>query len=229
MSLQTLWLIVESNLIKTHSYLQCSRDQSFARDVLCFKWLLRRLLVHNGKFDSLTVCNEIVLRYRLWFAEIGPYNGLCGLGAQTKGITGFFLPYMIMFRQKMYIFSLSGLWFGLQIFFLDIWWLKSPVVCKNPISNHIFIPNSKRVKFPTSVHSEDMKTNSTIHIVIFADEYYRSQNHLQIDTMKCYCNKKRLQLHIFGLNNTAECYHSIKFHRRHCLLAEIMRTRVYSI
>ena len=113
-------------------------------------------------------------------------------------------------------------------FFLDIWWLKSPVIWKNPISKHIFIPNSKRVKFPTSVHSEDMKTNSsTIHIVIFADEYYRSQNHLQIDTMKCYCNKKRLQLHIFGLNNTEECNHSINFHRRHCLLAEIMRTRVY--
>ena len=73
-----------------------------------------------------------------------------------------------------------------------------------------------------------MKTNSTIHIVIFADEYYRSQNHLQIDTMKCYSSKKRLRLHTFGLNNTAECNHSINFHRRHCLLAEIMRTRVYT-
>ena len=78
-----------------------------------------------------------------------------------------------------------------------------------------------------SPQSEHVKTNSTIHIVIFADEYYQSQNHLQIDTMKCYSKKKRLRLHIFGLNNTAECNHSINFHRRHCLLAEIMRTRVY--
>ena len=132
----------------------------------------------------------------------------------------------------MYIFSLSGLWFCLQILFglliiWDIWWLKTPVVCKNPISKHIFIPNSKWIKFPTLVHSEHLKRNSTIHIVIFADEYYQSQNHLQIDTMKCYSKKKRLRLHIFGLNNTAECNHSINFHRRHCLLAEIMRTRVY--
>ena len=80
-----------------------------------------------------------------------------------------------------------------------------------------------------SLQSEQkhMKRNSTVHIVIFADKYYQSQNHLQIDTMKCYSKKKRLRLHIFGLNNTAECNHSINFHRRHCLLAEIMRTRVY--
>ena len=72
-----------------------------------------------------------------------------------------------------------------------------------------------------------MKKNSTIHIVIFADEYFQSQNHLQIDTIRCYTDNKSFQLHIFGLDTTPKCNHSINLHRRHCLLADIMSTNVY--
>ena len=42
--------------------------------------------------------------------------------------------------------------FGLFQFIWDIWRLRSPVVCKNPISKHNFIPNSKWIKFPILVH-----------------------------------------------------------------------------
>ena len=47
-------------------------------------------------------------------------------------------------------FSISGLF---QIFW-DIWRLRSPLVCKNPISNHNFTPNSKWIKFPISQRSK---------------------------------------------------------------------------
>ena len=38
---------------------------------------------------------------------------------------------------------------------------------------------------------------------------------------------KRHKFHGFGLEETAKCNHSVIFYRRHCLLAEIMRTRVW--
>ena len=46
---------------------------------------------------------------------------------------------------------------------------------------------------------------------------------MQIDTIRCYSTKKGHQLHIFGLNRTKECNQNAVFHRRHCLLAEIMK------
>ena len=44
------------------------------------------------------------------------------------------------------------IFFGLLKFFWHIWCLRSPMICKNPISKHSFIPNSKWIKFPISVH-----------------------------------------------------------------------------
>ena len=46
---------------------------------------------------------------------------------------------------------------------------------------------------------------------------------MQIDTIRCYSTKKGQQLHIFGLSRTKECNQNAVFHRRHCLLAEIMK------
>ena len=46
---------------------------------------------------------------------------------------------------------------------------------------------------------------------------------MQIDTIRCYSTKKRQQLHIFGMSRTKECNQDAVFHRRHCLLAEIMK------
>ena len=60
------------------------------------------------------------------------------------------------------------------------------------------------------------------HVVIFVDEIFESKNHLQIDTIKCYCLKKGLQFHIFRLSRTEKCKHNNVFFLRHCLLAEIM-------
>ena len=60
------------------------------------------------------------------------------------------------------------------------------------------------------------------HVVIFVDELFESKNHLQIDTIKCYCLKKGLQLHICRLSKTEICKHNDVLFRRHCLLAEIM-------
>ena len=46
---------------------------------------------------------------------------------------------------------------------------------------------------------------------------------MQIDTIRCYSTKKGQKLHIFGLSRTKECDQNAVFHRRHCLLAEIMK------
>ena len=60
------------------------------------------------------------------------------------------------------------------------------------------------------------------HVVIFADEIFESKNHLQIDTIKCYCLEKDLEFHIFSLSRTEKCQHNDRFFLRHCLLAELM-------
>ena len=72
--------------------------------------------------------------------------------------------------------------------------------------------------------SKNERNGSKIrHIVIFADEDFQSKNHLQIYTIRCYSTKKGQKLHIFGLSRTKECDQNAVFHRRHCLLAEIMK------
>ena len=45
---------------------------------------------------------------------------------------------------------------------------------------------------PGSIALNETRTTK-LHIVIFADEYFQSVNHLQIDTIKCFSKKKRLQ------------------------------------
>ena len=45
---------------------------------------------------------------------------------------------------------------------------------------------------PGSIALNETRT-SKLHIVFFTDEYFQSVNHLQIDTIKCFSKKKRLQ------------------------------------
>ena len=62
-----------------------------------------------------------------------------------------------------------------------------------------------------------------MHIVISTDESFITKNHLQTDTIKCFCDKNGLQFHMFSVNKTRRCKHFSVFYRRHCILAEIMK------
>ena len=63
-------------------------------------------------------------------------------------------------------------------FFLKSQFLKSWFYCNNVIPGSIALNETRTTK---------------LHIVIFADEHFQSVNHLQIDTIKCFSRKKRLQ------------------------------------
>ena len=62
------------------------------------------------------------------------------------------------------------------------------------------------------------------HFVVFVTENFRTNNHLQIDTIKCYNKEKDYQFHLFNLNKTEKCNQTVEFYRRHCLLAETMHS-----
>ena len=62
-----------------------------------------------------------------------------------------------------------------------------------------------------------------MHIVIFADESFTTKNHLQTDTIKCFCDKNGLQFHMFSVSKARSCKHFSVFYRRHCILTEIMK------
>ena len=98
-------------------------------------------------------------------------------------------------------------------------------------NNHFFYsPKYSSVSYVMKPKSQaKIQTRWTKHIVIFADESFQSKNHLSLDSVRCYSKNKSHQFHLFGLNETANCNHSYVYHRRHCLLAEFMRTRVYTI
>ena len=42
----------------------------------------------------------------------------------------------------------------------------------------------------TLVHTQNTESPKVRHIVIYADGSFHSQNHLQIDTIRCYARKK---------------------------------------
>ena len=65
------------------------------------------------------------------------------------------------------------------------------------------------------------------HFVVFVTENFRTNNHLQIDTIKCYNKEKDYQFHLFNLNKTEKCNQTVEFYRRHCLLAEAMHSGVF--
>ena len=58
--------------------------------------------------------------------------------------------------------------------------------------------------------------------MVFVTENFKTKNHLQIDTIKCYSKIKGIDFHLIDLNKTANCNHTVEFYRRHCLLAEFM-------
>ena len=59
-------------------------------------------------------------------------------------------------KFKNFGFGTSGLvlknFLGLFKFFLDPWSLRSPVVCKNPMSEQYFMPNSFHCRYSIPVH-----------------------------------------------------------------------------
>ena len=65
------------------------------------------------------------------------------------------------------------------------------------------------------------------HFVVFVTENFRTNNHLQIDTIKCYNKEKDYQFHLFNLNKTEKCNQTVEFYRRHCLLAETMHSGAF--
>ena len=115
---------------------------------------LRQQIIWNKERYTIIVAFQTILSNTVVFLAF------IALKVKRKVSPKFWMPVDYNLVEKLWKFSMFCIWpflwpsknfFGLFNFFWDIW-SESPVVCKNPISKHSFIPNSKWIKFPISVH-----------------------------------------------------------------------------